>query len=193
MEEERTPAHMGPQTPEGRAAVSLNRLRHGLRAAAIVIPGVEDEDDWQRFQAGVVDSFAPRGAVELELACRVAELMWRIRRVSRAERDFIVAARVRDDTVQMIESKQREVRRARAGSEPEPERPPSFYASAVTPMVVPERILPPQSHIEQVIRYEAHLSRQLVHTLHELEALQARRRGEAAPLARIDVQVSGEG
>jgi CBS-domain-containing membrane protein len=34
----------------------------------------------------------------------------------------------------------------------------------------------------------AHLSRQLYHALHELEALQARRLGGNAPLARLDVQ-----
>jgi hypothetical protein len=36
-------------------------------------------------------------------------------------------------------------------------------------------------------RYEAHLERMLYRALHELEALQARRRGEAAPLGRIAV------
>ncbi len=36
-------------------------------------------------------------------------------------------------------------------------------------------------------RYEAHLSRQLYKAMHELEALQLRRRGGVAPLARLDV------
>jgi hypothetical protein len=37
------------------------------------------------------------------------------------------------------------------------------------------------------MRYEAHLHRQYIQTLHELEALQARRRGERTPLARLDI------
>ena len=37
-------------------------------------------------------------------------------------------------------------------------------------------------------RYEAHLCRQLYKAMHELEALQAKRTGGAAPLARLDVQ-----
>ncbi len=37
------------------------------------------------------------------------------------------------------------------------------------------------------MRYEAHLHRQLLQTMHELEALQARRQGHATPLARLDV------
>jgi hypothetical protein len=58
-----------------------------------------------------------------------------------------------------------------------------------------ERILPDEKTLEKITRYEAHLSRLLYKTLHELEALQARRSGSAAPLARIDVDaavLSGE-
>jgi len=42
--------------------------------------------------------------------------------------------------------------------------------------------------LEKVMRYEGHLHRQLLQTLHELEAMQARRAGRSAPLARLDVQ-----
>jgi hypothetical protein len=41
--------------------------------------------------------------------------------------------------------------------------------------------------MEKVARYEAHLSRGLYKALHEFEALQVRRAGGAAPLARLDV------
>ena len=51
-----------------------------------------------------------------------------------------------------------------------------------------ERILPDEKTLEKVQRYETHLTRQLNQTLHELEALQARRQGGSAPLARVDVQ-----
>ena len=50
-----------------------------------------------------------------------------------------------------------------------------------------ERLLPDEKTLEKVARYEAHLSRGLFKALHELEALQARRTGGAAPLARLDV------
>jgi hypothetical protein len=50
-----------------------------------------------------------------------------------------------------------------------------------------ERLLPDEKTLEKVARYEAHLSRGLYKALHELEALQARRNGGAAPLARLDV------
>ncbi len=50
-----------------------------------------------------------------------------------------------------------------------------------------ERPLPDDKTLEKVARYEAHLSRLLHKTLHELEALQTRRSGGSAPLARLDV------
>jgi hypothetical protein len=54
-----------------------------------------------------------------------------------------------------------------------------------------ERLLPDEKILEKVARYEAHLSRGLYKALHELEALQARRTGGAAPLARLDVDGLG--
>jgi hypothetical protein len=51
-----------------------------------------------------------------------------------------------------------------------------------------ERLLPDEKTLEKVQRYEAHLSRLLYKTLHELEALQTRRSGNVAPLARLDIE-----
>ncbi len=50
-----------------------------------------------------------------------------------------------------------------------------------------ERLLPDVKTLEKVARYEAHLSRLLYKAMHELEALQTRRIGGTAPLARLDV------
>ena len=51
-----------------------------------------------------------------------------------------------------------------------------------------ERLLPDETTLQKIARYEAHLSRGLYQAMHELEALQTKRAGGAAPLARIDVQ-----
>jgi hypothetical protein len=52
-----------------------------------------------------------------------------------------------------------------------------------------ERTLPDEKTLEKIVRYEAHLSRQLYHALHELENLQKyRSTGVGVPLARLDVQ-----
>ena len=51
-----------------------------------------------------------------------------------------------------------------------------------------ERLLPDEKTLEKIARYEAHLSRGLYQAMHELEALQTKRSGRAAPLARVDIQ-----
>ena len=51
-----------------------------------------------------------------------------------------------------------------------------------------ERLLPDEMTLQKIARYEAHLSRGLYQAMHELEALQTKRSGGAAPLARLDVQ-----
>jgi vacuolar-type H+-ATPase subunit H len=50
-----------------------------------------------------------------------------------------------------------------------------------------ERLLTDEKTLQKVARYEAHLSRLFDKALHELEALQIRRQGGTAPLARLDV------
>lgn len=69
-----------------------------------------------------------------------------------------------------------------------------FYAGAILADIADSQyrdtlpvLLPNDRELEMLVRYEAHLSRVLKHTLHELEALQDRRHGNPTPLARIDI------
>jgi len=57
-------------------------------------------------------------------------------------------------------------------------------------LLEPLQLLPPSAELQLLMRYEAHLSRLLFQTLHEHEARQARRRGEATPLARVDINIA---
>jgi hypothetical protein len=50
-----------------------------------------------------------------------------------------------------------------------------------------ERILPENDRLRNLARYEAHINRQFYNAIHELEASQSRRRGEVAPLARVEL------
>jgi hypothetical protein len=55
-----------------------------------------------------------------------------------------------------------------------------------------EYMLPEANTLQKITRYEAHLSRQLLQALHELQRLQAARGGQAVPLpAALDVVVDG--
>ena len=51
------------------------------------------------------------------------------------------------------------------------------------------KILPSAEDLQRIGRYESHLSKEMYRALHELEALQERRRAGRSPLARLDVQL----
>jgi hypothetical protein len=51
-----------------------------------------------------------------------------------------------------------------------------------------ERLLADETTLKKTVCYKAYLSRGLYQAVHELEALQTKRSGAAASLARLDVQ-----
>jgi hypothetical protein len=70
----------GPKTPDGKAAVSRNRVTHGLTSYSGLLPG-EKLDDFSYLRDRVLAELAPDSAIEIELAERIASLLWRLRRV----------------------------------------------------------------------------------------------------------------
>ncbi|VTS01840.1 Uncharacterized protein OS=Rubrobacter xylanophilus (strain DSM 9941 / NBRC 16129) GN=Rxyl_1596 PE=4 SV=1 [Gemmata massiliana] len=81
----------GPRTLEGKAIVARNATKHGIFAAVPVLPG-ESADEWQVHRAGVIESLAPIGLLELNLAERAALLLWRLQRLARYEAETVAAA-----------------------------------------------------------------------------------------------------
>ena len=51
---------------------------------------------------------------------------------------------------------------------------------------VARRLIPDDDTVKTIMRYEVSLHRQFIQILHELEAMQSRRKGVASPLARMD-------
>jgi hypothetical protein len=72
----------GPRTPEGKAAMARNAVKHGLRARAAVLQG-EDWEEYTCFRAGMLEELYPDGLQEMELAARIVDLSWRLRRAGR--------------------------------------------------------------------------------------------------------------
>ena len=75
----------GPKSEAGKAASSINALRHGLTAAKAVVLPEEDADEFERLREGVIADLAPEGALQEALTHRVAVLLWRLDRVARLE------------------------------------------------------------------------------------------------------------
>ena len=160
--------------------VRKNAVKHGMRMESFnpVVADVESADEWKAHLGGMIESLEPEGYHEEELAGRIAEILWRLRRVSIHERDkiSIAIAEIPDDAVLAACIVRQEFDSVR-----------ELLSLEEFAVRVGTRLLPSSDVIAKVTRYEAHLHRIYIQTLHELEALQARRRGERVPLTRLDI------
>jgi hypothetical protein len=181
--EGRRPRTGGPRTPQGTADNWKKALAHGITSSAPVIPHMEDADAWRRFLQGMRASFRPEGVYEMELVYRLAHLNWRLRRLVRYE--VMVTMHHIGTTAFDIALSELHLRRKRgAAYQPDPER---------VRMTQQMRVVAPERELGKIMRYEAHLHRQAMQVQHELEALQAHRRGEPTHLARLDVSATPMG
>ena len=293
----------GPTTPSGKAVVRWNATRHGISSPKPVVPGLENQEDWEGHLEGIMENLSPVGHLEVTLTERVALLSWRLHRVTRFETESIaisqetieddihdrdrflstlkhngfesthpvdirfeakhykqahsilrrfpslepdkilkgtdassvvwgvlmeakkaaeaeiddetldlpgvpedaaieelpamkvadvrgcvetIAAHVSLDPDELLELATNEAGyEARSAAHKKEEVEQEIFRK------VRERILPNETTLGKISRYEAHLSRQLYHALHELENLQKHRTtGEGVPLLRMDVQGS---
>jgi hypothetical protein len=168
----------GPKSASARAASSRNAVTHGACSHSPVIPG-ESEQDWQRHVAGIMERLQPEGHLEEDLARLIALGIWRRWRIERFEVASITAhmAAAREDL---------QINQAYKDG---------TLSKGILPDIPPElveaqrrrRILPPELDLEKITRYKTSEHRQLFQIMHEFEALQARRRGERSPLARLDI------
>ncbi|UCG56617.1 MAG: hypothetical protein JSU70_17350, partial [Phycisphaerales bacterium] len=78
----------GPKSPEGKAAVSQNAVKHGLWARQDVIKG-EDEAEFQLFRDEILAELAPATPVETMLCQRFVGLSWRLKRAERMQNQAI--------------------------------------------------------------------------------------------------------
>ena len=78
----------GPTTPEGKALVSQNAVKHGIFAKDLLITagdGKEDAEEYQELLDGLILSLHPSGQMECLLVDKIAADYWRLRRVLRFE------------------------------------------------------------------------------------------------------------
>ena len=74
----------GPRTAAGKSRSKLNGLKHGLRAATLVLPGEDPEALEHRFDAWT-EELDPRTDLERYFVRSAVEAAWRLDRVRRAE------------------------------------------------------------------------------------------------------------
>jgi hypothetical protein len=82
-------AHLstGPVTPEGKARVSQNALRHGLTARHLVIRE-DDRPEFESLHHSLLEELAPQGAIETATFHELLHAAWNLQRFRRIETEL---------------------------------------------------------------------------------------------------------
>ena len=78
----------GPVTPEGKAVVAQNAVKHGIFVKDLIITtgdGKEDAQEYRELLDGLITSLNPSGQMECLLVEKISVDYWRLRRVLRFE------------------------------------------------------------------------------------------------------------
>jgi transcription termination factor NusB len=78
----------GPRTDAGKKRSSLNALRHGLTGHTIVLPA-DDLVAYERHCKEVHDQYRPKNKMEVLLAQMLADLSWRLNRITAIEANML--------------------------------------------------------------------------------------------------------
>ena len=74
----------GPKTEDGRRAVSLNAVKHGLSAETVVLPN-ESQEEYQAELDDYLQHFAPANKPEADLVRQLTAAHWRLARYTAIE------------------------------------------------------------------------------------------------------------
>lgn len=122
----------------------------------------EVAEDYDALRSGLIVSLEPASVLEERLVDRLASLWWRLERAGRVERQGLRT---------MLNGLRTDA-------------PSLTYHSLHNALQ--------EGWMERLLRYEGQLERSFFRTMHELERLQARRRGDGVlPPAVVDVSVHG--
>jgi len=148
----------GPKTPEGRAAVRLNGVKHGLTSKILVLDG-EQEADFNELLSSLEAEHQPATPSEEILVRQLAMASWRLRRLYHVEA-AVFAVRLTDLEEDMEDDYTTKL--------------PDIERLAYVAIDDARR----RSVLDNLSRYESRLERSFYKALHELQRLRAQRQSE---------------
>ena len=80
----------GPRTPEGKAAVSMNALKHGLRARTVVLPS-ENAEEFHQLCDDLEAEWQPQSRTEQFYVEQMAVSQWKLNRMEVGEFNVFTA------------------------------------------------------------------------------------------------------
>src|ERR1700692_2312926 len=152
----------GPTTPEGRAVVRHNALKHGL-TSEVLIPMDEDRPEFDHLCDAFETEFQPIGPTEESLLENLVAAKWRLGRARREETGFFVKRAIE------LEHDSQEYR--------------ELAANARLAMIVDLDSAGPNT-LAKISRYEARLERSFYKALSELRRTQSQREPAEPPAAK---------
>jgi len=153
----------GPQTVEGKAAVRLNALTHGMTAKDRLLPD-EDAAAFDVFAVSLREHFQPVGDMENLLVERLIFCLWRLRRVL-----VIEVGMLQDSRYHWLNKEDEGIGH-------------SFI-----------KISEAGDGFSKLARYEGTIERGLYRALHELQRSQAMRAGDdVAPPLAVEVDIASQ-
>jgi hypothetical protein len=147
----------GPRTEEGKKAVRLNAVKHGMTAKVIVLAH-ESAVDYHEIRATLIEDYAPATSKELMLVDQIAAGYWRTIRARRFETALFD---------EQIVAKKRYHRKDLAPNAGQDDR----VAAAVLQEIEPKEL-------DNYFRYDGTISRDYYRAINTLEKMQAARRRE---------------
>jgi hypothetical protein len=144
----------GPKTPAGKAASSLNALKHGLTAQIAVIPG-ENAALFGRTLRSFLDDLQPAGPLETVLVHQIVMASWRLTRLRSLE-SGLFDLRVADEAHNVEQEYETLAQKTRLAY--------AFYKDCAG-----------RDAFTTLARYESRAERAVYRALHELHRLRAAR------------------
>jgi hypothetical protein len=164
----------GPRTAAGKRRASRNAVTHGLFSREILVPG-EDAAVLARFRRRMMARLDPADDLERLLADRIVVAAWRMRRAG-------------GYLGQILEYEWAHAQANRQSHAWLYENSPALSTGELVNKLFRNDVL------SKLSRYEGRIERGLYRALHELQRMQARRRGELVPSPiAVDVNVNGVG
>jgi hypothetical protein len=152
----------GPKTAEGKGRSALNATRHGILSQVIHLPE-EEMNSYNEFTERYVNSLAPVGAVEIELANSCADLQFRLHRLAAAEHNLFAI-----------------------DHDEQGERWNTGHPESHAALTMAETLRCSPNPLALLTVYESRLNRRFLQTLQQLREIQAdRKRQEQSELAEI--------
>ena len=92
----------GPKTPEGKAAVRLNPLRHGLYAKSVILPG-ESREKFEQVCDDLEKEWRPQTPTEQEYVEEMAACYWKKIRLQVAENSILTQDAYGKDQIRLAD------------------------------------------------------------------------------------------